>query len=149
MNDILIFLYPWSKVFHILAVISWMAGLFYLPRLFVNHAERSVPGDILDQTFQSMEYKLLRIIMAPAMIATWVFGLLLAFTPGVVDFSDYWVWSKSFAVLAMTWFHHWLSRRRKEFVVGGNTLSGRHYRIMNEVPTVLLVIIVVSVVIKF
>ena len=104
MNDILIFLYPWSKVFHILAVISWMAGLFYLPRLFVNHAERSVPGDILDQTFQSMEYKLLRIIMAPAMIATWVFGLLLAFTPGVVDFSDYWVWSKGFAVLAMTCF---------------------------------------------
>ena len=87
--------------------------------------------------------------MAPAMIATWVFGLLLAFTPGVVDFSDYWVWSKGFAVFAMTWFHHWLSRRRKEFVVGGNTLSGRHYRIMNEVPTVLLVIIVVSVVIKF
>ena len=114
-----------------------------------NHAERSVPGDILDQTFQSMEYKLLRIIMAPAMIATWVFGILLVLTPGIVDFSQYWVWVKGFAVIAMTWFHHWLSRRRKEFVTGENKLSGRHYRIMNEVPTVLLVIIVVSVVIKF
>ena len=126
-----------------------MAGLFYLPRLFVNHAERSVPGDILDQTFQSMEYKLLRLIMNPAMIATWIFGILLVLTPGIVDFSQYWVWTKGIAVLAMTWFHHWLARRRKEFEVGENILSGRRYRIMNEVPTVLLVIIVVSAVIRF
>lgn len=126
-----------------------MAGLFYLPRLFVNHAERSVPGDILDQTFQSMEYKLLRLIMNPAMIATWIFGILLVLTPGIVDFSQYWVWTKGIAVLAMTWFHHWLARRRKEFEAGENILSGRRYRIMNEVPTVLLLIIVVSAVIRF
>lgn len=126
-----------------------MAGLFYLPRLFVNHAERSVPGDILDQTFQSMEYKLLRLIMNPAMIATWIFGILLVLTPGIVDFSQYWVWTKGVAVLAMTWFHHWLARRRKEFEAGENILSGRRYRIMNEVPTVLLLIIVVSAVIRF
>lgn len=149
MSDILIFIYPWPKVFHILSVISWMAGLFYLPRLFVNHAERSVPGDILDQTFQSMEYKLLRLIMNPAMIATWIFGILLVLTPGIVDFSQYWVWTKGIAVLAMTWFHHWLARRRKEFEAGENILSGRRYRIMNEVPTVLLLIIVVSAVIRF
>ena len=149
MSDILIFIYPWPKVFHILSVISWMAGLFYLPRLFVNHAERSVPGDILDQTFQSMEYKLLRLIMNPAMIATWIFGILLVLTPGIVDFSQYWVWTKGIAALAMTWFHHWLARRRKEFEAGENILSGRRYRIMNEVPTVLLVIIVVSAVIRF
>ena len=149
MNNSLIFLYPWLKVCHILAVISWMAGLFYLPRLFVNHAERSLQGDILDQTFQSMEYNLLRIIMAPAMIATWVSGILLILTPGIVDFSQYWVWAKGFAVIAMTCFHYWLSRRRKDFLAGENTLSGKYYRIMNEMPTVLLVIIVVSVVIKF
>ena len=149
MSDILIFIYPWPKVFHILSVISWMAGLFYLPRLFVNHAERSVPGDILDQTFQSMEYKLLRLIMNPAMIATWIIGILLVLSPWIVDFSQYWVWTKGIAVLAMTWFHHWLARRRKEFEAGENILSGRRYRIMNEVPTVLLVIIVVSAVIRF
>jgi protoporphyrinogen IX oxidase len=149
MSDILIFIYPWPIVFHILASISWMAGLFYLPRLFVNHAERSVPGDILDETFQAMEYKLLRIIMNPAMIATWVFGILLVLTPGIVDLSQYWVLTKAIAVLAMTWFHHWLACRRKEFEAGQNTLSGRRYRMMNEVPTVLLVIIVVSVIIKF
>ena len=148
-SDLFIILYPWTKVLHILAVISWMAGLFYLPRLFVNHTERSTPGDILDETFQSMEYKLLRVIMLPAMVATWFFGVLLALTPGVVDFSQSWVWVKFISVVAMTWFHGWLASQRKKFVAGTNKLSGRHFRIMNEVPTVLLVVIVISVVIKF
>ena len=84
--------------------------------------------------------------MNPAMIATWVFGLLLVFTPGVVDWSSLWPWTKAAAILGMTWFHHWCGRRRKEFVAGTNTLEGRRYRLMNEVPTLLLVVIVVSVI---
>jgi protoporphyrinogen IX oxidase len=93
-----------------------------------------------------MEHRLLRAIMNPAMIATWVFGLALVFTPGVVYWGDLWPWAKTGAVLAMTWFHHWLALRRKEFAKGENTRTGRTYRIMNEVPTLLLIVIVVSVI---
>ena len=138
--------YPWTKSLHVISVIAWMAGLFYLPRLFVYHAERIETGSETDAMFQTMEYRLLRAIMNPAMIATWVFGLALVFTPGVVYWGDVWPWMKAAAVLIMTWFHHWLALRRKEFTRGENTRSGRSYRIMNEVPTLLLIIIVVSVV---
>jgi putative membrane protein len=93
-----------------------------------------------------MEVRLFRAIMNPAMIAAWVFGLMLVFTPGIVSWSFVWPWTKAGAVLAMTWFHHWLGRRRKEFVAGTQTLTGRQYRLMNEVPTVLLIIIVISVI---
>jgi len=126
-----------------------MAGLFYLPRLFVYHTESVEPGTGTERLFQSMEYKLLRIIMNPAMIATWVFGLALVFTPGVVDWGEVWPWTKAAAVLAMTWFHHWLGYRRKDFLSGMNRHSGRTYRLMNEVPTVLMIIIVISVIVKF
>lgn len=148
MIDFLIFLYPWTKALHIMAVIAWMAGLFYLPRLFVYHAEK---GELAETgaIFEVMERRLLRAIMNPAMIATWLFGLALVFTPGLVDWSAIWPWTKGAAVLAMTWFHHWLGRRRKAFAEGNNHLSGRHYRMMNEVPTVLMIIIVISVVIRF
>jgi len=149
MIDFLITLYPWSKAFHIMSVISWMAGLFYLPRLYVYHAEQSSPGDSRDEVFQTMELKLLRVIMTPAMIASWVFGLMMVFTPGIVDWGAVWPYAKGAGILAMTWFHHWLGLRRKEFLAGENQLSGRQYRMMNEVPTVLMVVIVLSVVIKF
>jgi len=149
MTDILITLYPWNKAIHIMSVISWMAGLFYLPRLYVYHAEQSEPGDSRDEVFQTMEFKLLRVIMTPASIATWIFGLLLVFTPGIVDWSSVWPWLKAFGVLGMTWFHHWLMIRRKEFAAGTNTRSGRQYRMMNEVPTILMVIIVLAVVVRF
>ena len=138
--------YPWTKSLHVISVIAWMAGLFYLPRLFVYHTERIETGSETDAMFQTMEYRLLRAIMNPAMIATWVFGLALVFTPGVVYWGDVWPWMKAAAVLIMTWFHHWLALRRKEFTRGENTRSGRTYRIMNEVPTLLLIIIVVSVI---
>ena len=92
---------------------------------------------------------MLRLIMNPSMIATWLFGLLLVLTPGIVDWSAVWPYTKGASVLAMTWFHHWLGLRRKDFVNGQNTVTGRQYRIMNEVPTVLMVIIVLSVVIRF
>ena len=138
--------YPWTKSLHVISVIAWMAGLFYLPRLFVYHAEKVGTGTETDALFQTMEYRLLRAIMNPAMIATWVFGLGLVFTPGVVYWGDVWPWIKAAAVLVMTWFHHWLAWRRKDFAKGENTLSGRSYRIWNEVPTVLLIVIVVSVI---
>ncbi len=146
MTDLLIDLYPWTKSLHVISVIAWMAGLFYLPRLFVYHVEQVPSGSETDEMFQTMERRLLRAIMNPAMIATWLFGLLLVFTPGIVDWGSVWPWSKALAILVMTWFHHWCGLRRKDFIAGKNTRSGRDYRIMNEVPTILLIIIVVSVI---
>jgi putative membrane protein len=149
MGDILAGMYPWVKSFHVMAVIAWMAGLFYLPRLFVYHAEKSALGPDMDDLFQTMELKLYRVIMGPAGIATWVFGLALVMTPGIVDWSDVWPWAKGAAVLAMTWFHFWLGARRKDFAAGRNRLSGRRYRMMNEVPTLLMLVIVLSVIVRF
>lgn len=142
-------IYPWVKALHVIAVIAWMAGLFYLPRLFVYHAEKAVQGDELDALFQVMERRLLKAIMNPAMIAAWGFGLALALTPGIVDWSMIWPWTKAASVCLMTWFHIWLGMRRKDFAAGSNGLTGRRYRMMNEVPTLLLIIIVTSVIVKF
>jgi putative membrane protein len=149
MTDILAFAYPWIKALHIMSVIAWMAGLFYLPRLFVYHTEQVGQDGETHALFQTMELKLLRVIMNPAMIATWFFGLCLVFTPGIVDWSMMWPWTKAIGILAMTWFHHWLGLRRKDFVSGSSTLTGRQFRMMNEVPTVLMALIVISVVVKF
>lgn len=149
MTDLLATLYPWTKSLHIIAVISWMAGIFYLPRLMVHHVEQAERGDKLDATLQMMQRKLLRVIMNPAMIVTWIAGLMLVFTPGIVDWGSAWPWVKAAAVIAMTWFHHWLGRRRKELAAGTNTRSGRTYRLMNEVPTLLMIVIVISVVVKY
>ena len=149
MTDLLATLYPYVKSFHVMSVISWMAGLFYLPRLFVYHVEQVEAGSPTDELFQTMERRLLRAIMNPAMIAAWSFGLMLVFTPGIVSWSEVWPWTKAAGILGMTWFHHWLGYRRKEFVAGTNTRTGRRYRMMNEVPTLLLILIVVSVIVKF
>ena len=149
MTDFLFIAYPWIKALHIMAVISWMAGLFYLPRVMVYHVERAEMGDVLDVTFQVMESKLLRVIMNPAMVVTWFFGGLLVVTPGIVDWAMVWPWLKGGSVLIMTWFHHWLSLRRKDFEMDQNSLTGRQYRLMNEVPTILMIVIVLSVIIKF
>jgi putative membrane protein len=149
MSDLLSDLYPWTKSLHIMSVMAWMAGLFYLPRLFVHHTEQSTAGDEKDALFQMMELKLFKLIMNPSMISTWVFGLCLVFTPGIVDWSSVWPWTKAISVLAMTWFHHWLGSRRKDFVSGSNTRTGRTYRMINELPTVLMIVIVLSVVVKF
>ena len=149
MTDFLFLIYPWVKSLHVISVIAWMAGLFYLPRLYVYHAEKVGQSGETHELFQTMEQKLLRVIMNPAMIATWVFGLLLVFTPGVVDWGAIWPWVKAACVFGMTWFHHWLGLRRKDFLAGQNTREGRTYRLMNEVPTLLMVGIVVSVIVKF
>jgi putative membrane protein len=148
MTDLLSSAYPWIKSIHIMSVIAWMAGLFYLPRLFVHHVEQA-KSDEMVTTFQMMELKLFRVIMNPAMISTWIFGLCLVFTPGIVDWSMVWPWTKAAAVLAMTWFHHWLGYRRKDLLNGTNKVTGRQYRMMNELPTLLMVVIVLSVVVKF
>lgn len=147
-SDFLSMSYPWIKAIHIMAMISWMAGLFYLPRLFVYHAERVETGSETDGLFQVMEVKLLRFIMNKAMIATWIAGLLMVLTPGIIDWSAVWPYTKGISVIAMTWFHMWLAGRRKDFERGENVLTGRRYRMMNEVPTVLMLIIVVSVVVR-
>ena len=149
MSNFLANAYPWIKAFHIMAVIAWMAGLFYLPRLFVYHVEAVGQDGPTHGLFQTMEHKLLRMIMNPALITTWVFGLALIAVPGIVDWSSIWPWTKAAAVVAMTVFHMWLSARRKGFERGENTLTGRQYRMMNEVPTLLMVVIVLSVVVKF
>ena len=148
MSDFLSLSYPWIKAFHVMAVISWMAGLFYLPRLFVYHAERGQNGGEPAQSFQIMEEKLLRMIMNPAMVVTWLAGLALVLTPGVVVWSDLWPWSKAAGVLAMTWFHMWLAGQRKA-LSRGQGLSGRRYRMMNELPTLFMVVIVLSVIVRF
>lgn len=149
MSDLLALVYPWVKGFHIISVISWMAALFYLPRLFVHHTEQVELVGKTHDLFSMMEFKLTTVIMRPAMIATWVFGLLLVVTPGIVDWSAIWPWTKGFSVIAMTVFNTWLVRRMKDFQQGQNALTGRQYRLMNEVPTVLMIIIVFSVTVKF
>ena len=154
MGDLLADWYLWTKALHVISVITWMAGLFYLPRLFVYHVEGLrkqgvVVGSDMDQLFQHQERLLLKAIMNPAMISTWVFGLALVFTPGIVDWSEVWPWVKALSVLAMTWFHMWLGIRRKAFAKGQNVLAGRTYRLMNEVPTVFMLAIVFAVILKF
>jgi len=141
--------YPWIKALHVIAVVAWMAGLFYLPRLFVYHAEQVEPGSATDAMFQTMERRLLRGIIGPASIAVWVLGLCLVLTPGIVDWGQVWPWTKAASVLVMTWFQHWLGSRRKDFAAGANRTSGRTYRMMNELPTLLLVVIVLSVIVKW
>ena len=141
--------YPWTKSLHVVSVIAWMAGLFYLPRLFVYHVEAVTQGSETAVLFQTMERRLLKAIMNPSMISTWVFGFALVMTPGIVDWTSFWPWVKAASVLGMTWFHMWLGAQRKDFVAGKNTVTGRRYRMMNEVPTLLMLVIVFSVIVKF
>lgn len=146
MFDFLLTLYPWVKSLHVISVIAWMAGMFYLPRLYVYHTESVTKGSETDALFQLMERRLLKMIINPAMNATWFFGILLVLTPGVIDWSAVWPYTKFASVIAMSGLHGMLSRFRKDFEAGNNTKSGRYFRLLNEVPTVLMVIIVVSVI---
>jgi putative membrane protein len=146
MFDFLLTLYPWVKSLHVISVIAWMAGMFYLPRLYVYHTESVKKGSETDALFQLMERRLLKLIINPAMNATWLFGILLVLTPGVIDWSAVWPYTKFASVIALSGLHGMLSRFRKDFEAGRNTKSGRYFRLLNEVPTVLMVIIVVSVI---
>ncbi len=138
-------IYPWLKAFHIIAVIAWMAGMLYLPRLFVYHcaAER---GSVQSETFKVMERRLLRAIINPAMIATWVLGLWLAWSGHWFDSG--WLQAKLGLVLAMSALHGFFARWVKAFAADTNTHSQKFYRIINEIPTILLIAIVILVVVK-
>ena len=140
----------WLKAFHIIAVIAWMAGMLYLPRLFVYHcaAER---GSVQSETFKVMERRLLRGIINPAMVATWVFGLWLAWLGPDSRFGWFlapWLQAKIVLVLALSAVHGLLARWRKDFAADRNRHSQKFYRIINEVPTVLLILIVLLAVLK-
>jgi len=139
-------LYRWELAFHIISFTAWMAGLFYLPRLYVYHCQVA-PGSAESARFKVMERRLLKQITLPAMIATWVFGILLVLTPGAVDWGAAWWWTKLTCVVLMSGFHGACSKWRKNFLTDSNTKPERFYRIANEVPTVLFVVIVLSVVV--
>lgn len=140
--------YETIKAIHVIAVISWMAGLLYLPRLFVNHAMNMDNADIR-ALLEPMERKLLKLIMNPAMIVTWICGVLLIFTPAVIDFKvDIWFHIKFLAVILMTICHIYLGKERKKFISGKNIKTHKFYRLINEIPTVLMIIIVVMVIVK-
>jgi putative membrane protein len=139
--------YPWIKSFHIVSMVAWMAGLLYLPRLYVYHSMAPVESD-RSETFKVMEQRLLRGIMTPAMLATWAFGLLLAGIPGVVDWRMGWIWIKLALVLGLTVFHIALARWYNKFSADHNRHSTRFFRLVNELPTVALIAIVILVVVK-
>ncbi len=135
----------WLKVLHILAVISWMAGMLYLPRLFVYHAQ-SPQGSSQAKTFVVMEGRLMRAIMLPAMLVTWVTGIALAIMGGF--FTSGWLHAKLVVVIALSAVHGYFARVRKDFQAENNRHGPAFYRILNEVPTVLMVGIVVLVIFK-
>lgn len=147
MGDILVDIYPWVKSLHIISVIAWMAGMFYLPRLFVYHADAEIGSD-KSETFKTMERRLLRGIINPAMIMTFIFGGLLLLTPGVIHWGDIWIWIKLSLIFLMSSYHGYLSRWRRQFEADDNQRPAKFYRWANEVPTVLMVLIVIMVVVK-
>jgi len=138
-------MYLYLKAFHIIAVIAWMAGMLYLPRLFVYHAD-AVAGSAQSETFKLMERRLLKFIMLPAMIASWLLGLALLWVTG--DFAAGWLHAKFVAVVAMTIMHALFSRWANEFSHDRNRHTAKFYRIVNEIPTVLMIVIVAVAVLK-
>ena len=138
--------YLWIKALHVIAVIAWMAGILYLPRLFVYHAMQ-VPGSEISETFKVMERRLLRYIMNPAMIISFLFGgWLIVINPAVLEES--WLQYKIIALVIMTGVHASLSRWRRFFAIDRNTFSPRFFKIINEVPTILMIAIVMLAVVK-
>jgi putative membrane protein len=138
-------LYLWLKAFHVVAVIAWMAGMLYLPRLFVYHSE-TPKGSIQSETFKIMERRLLKAIINPAMIVTWVLGLYLVWDGGW--YTSGWMHAKFALVLIMSGLHGVYVSRLKDFAADKNTRPAKYYRILNEVPTVLMIGIVILVIVK-
>jgi putative membrane protein len=146
MQDLLLEHYLWIKALHLIAVMSWLAGLFYLPRLFVYHAD-ALKGSELSETLKIMERKLLRIIMNPAMVLAWIAGgAMLWVNPALFDGG--WMHAKLTLVVLMTAFHMMCARWRKVFLADANTRSHKFYRKINEIPTVLMIGIVIFVIVK-
>lgn len=141
-------LYPWIKALHVISVIAWMAGMLYLPRLFVYHCDAE-PGSVQSETFKVMERRLLKAIINPAMIATWILGLTLAFTPGIIDWSaDFWMHAKLLLVLGMSAVHGMFARHVKAFAADNNLKPAMFFRILNEVPTTIMIAIVILVIVR-
>jgi putative membrane protein len=138
-------IYQIDLAFHIVCFTAWMAGCFYLPRLYVYHCQVA-PGSVESARFKVMERRLLQQITVPAMLATWFFGILLVLTPGAVDWGAAWWWTKFISVILMSGFTGAISKWRRNFLTDSNVKPEKFYRIANEVPTVLFIVIVFSVV---
>ncbi|ODT80741.1 MAG: TIGR00701 family protein [Pelagibacterium sp. SCN 64-44] len=136
----------WFKALHVIAVIAWMAGLLYLPRLFVYHSVAET-GSVQSETFKIMERRLFRAITTPAMIATWIFGLAMV-AHGVVDWGSVWPWVKAAFVLALSGYHGLLGRHLKAFAADRNDRPQKYFRMINEVPTLLMIVIVIMVIVR-
>jgi putative membrane protein len=147
LSEFLAAAYPWIKALHIIAIIAWMAGLLYLPRLYVYHADVP-PGSRRAAMLEIMERRLLRGIMLPAVLMTYGFGGLLLSVPGIVDWRQGWIWTKLALVLLLTVFHVTLAHWRRDFAAGRFLRSSRFYRLVNEIPTLIMIAIVLLVVLK-
>ncbi len=145
--DWLVDYYPWIKAFHIISIIAWMAGLLYLPRLFVYHADAPA-GSVQSETFKVMERRLLRAIMNPAMVLAYVFGGTLLATPGIVDWSAGYIYAKLVLIGALTVYHHVLAIWRKAFAADENRHPARYFRAANEIPTLIMIGIVILIVVR-
>ena len=145
--DFLVNFYLWIKALHIISVIAWMAGMLYLPRLFVYHADRA-PGSEASELLKVMERRLLRAIINPAMMATLIFGGLLLATPDMIDWSAWWIHAKLVLVVIMLGLHGAFSRWRLDFEADRNARPARFYRFANEVPTLLLIAIVILALVR-
>tara|TARA_Y100000996_G_C22507097_1_gene636860 strand:- start:216 stop:647 length:432 start_codon:yes stop_codon:yes gene_type:complete len=141
MNTYLIF-----KALHLIAVISWMAGLLYLPRIFVYHSETS--NEEVKNVFKTMEKRLFLYIMNPAMILSWLFGFLLIHSIGLQSFKEFWLLAKIILVISLTFYHFFLFSCIKQFSDDNNRHSPKFFRVINEVPTILLIAIIFIVVLK-
>ncbi len=139
-------LYLLFKSLHLIAVISWMAGLLYLPRIFVYHSEAEHESQ--KNVFKTMERKLYNYIMMPAMLLSWLFGVLLIHSLGFAIFSELWMQVKIILVTVLTYYHFLLGKFLNDFVIGNNKKSPKFYRIINEVPTIILIVVVFVVVFK-
>ena len=145
--DWLLDLQPWIKALHVISVIAWMAGMLYLPRLFVYHADKA-PGSEASEMLKVMERRLLRAIINPAMIASLAFGGVLLATPGAIDWSAWWIHMKLVLVVIMFALHGAFARWRRDFEADRNRRPARFYRIANEVPTVVMIAIVILVFVR-
>jgi len=135
----------WAKALHIMSVIAWMAGLFYLPRLFVYHVD-APRGSVQSETFKVMERRLLKGIMNPALVAVWITGPAIAY--GYGEWDEHWLHAKLLLVLAMTGFHGYLALAVKAFAADRNRHGSKFYRVLNELPTVLMALIVILVIVR-
>ena len=147
MEDFIVTHYLWFKSLHVIAVISWMAGLLYLPRLFVYHAD-AAKGSELSEKFKVMEYRLMRYIMTPASVATWLFGGLMLWANWDGIMAQHWMHAKFALVVFLTGFHHACMAWRKKFARDENAKPAKFFRIVNEVPTLIMIAVVILVIVK-